>query len=98
MISKHQNSPSVAAKAIKMAWADKTFRSGLLKDANKALAGIGIDVPSGITIKVIEDTPGVHHYVLPMQPAGDMKDEHLEAVIGGANLNIKLEGGGHKGG
>jgi len=97
MSSKDQNSPSAAAKAIKKAWADQTFRSGLLKDANAALAGIGIDVPSGITIKVIADTPSVRHYVLPMPPPAELTDSHLETVVAGLTTTPKPHFGGAKG-
>jgi len=98
MASNDRNSQPEAVKAIKKAWADKTFKAGLLKDANTALAGIGIKVPAGIQVKVIEDTPQVRHYVLPLPPARELKDEHLESVVAGLSLSTRVHSEPGKGG
>ena len=84
MSKKPKLSETPAAKVLIRAWADKTFKAGLLKDANAALATMGIKVPAGTTIRVIEDTPSVRHYVLPVQPTGELRDEHLETAVGGS--------------
>ncbi|HXP73557.1 MAG TPA: NHLP leader peptide family RiPP precursor [Stellaceae bacterium] len=77
--TEQQNAQTVIAKA----WADPRFKSSLLKDANAALASLGIATPPGVTIKVVEDTPTERHYVLPPRPESELHDELLERVVGG---------------
>ena len=98
MTGKAKTSEDPATKVMTKAWADQKFKAGLLKDANAALATMGIKVPSGTTIRVIEDTPGVRHYVLPVQPTGELRDEHLETAVGGSlGVNLNTHFGGAKG-
>ena len=41
-------------------------------------------VPAGATVKVVENT-GTHlHFVLPPKPVGQLSDEALDEVAGGA--------------
>ena len=70
-------------KVVSRAWSDSAFKARLLADANAALASIGIEVPAGLTIRVVEDTPDVRNYVLPRRQSAELSDEHLEAVAGG---------------
>jgi hypothetical protein len=76
-----QEMERIAAKA----WLDDTFKAKLLTDANMALAEEGIEVPAGITIKVIENTPSTLHFVLPAKPKdGELSEEELaDSTAGG---------------
>jgi len=63
---------------------DNAFKSQLLSDANAALAGIGIAVPPGITVKVHENTASTLNFILPSESRGaELSDETLQAVAGG---------------
>jgi len=49
-------------------WTDAGLKSQLLQDANSVLAGRGIAMPSGMTVKVVEASASVLYLVIP--PAG----------------------------
>jgi nitrile hydratase alpha subunit len=74
------------SKVIGRAWADQAYKAKLLKDPHAALAKTGVQVPAGIKVKVVEDTAGTRHLVLPLAPAnaGELSAEELEKVAGGA--------------
>lgn len=75
-----QEMERIAAKA----WLDDAFKAKLLTDANTALAEEGIEVPAGITIKVIENTPSTLHFVLPAKPHdGELSEEQLADFTAG---------------
>jgi hypothetical protein len=77
---------------IKKAWSSPEFKARLLTDANVALAELGITVPNGTVIRVVEDEPGIYHYVLPVAPSSELSDEHLEVVVGGVgNLRAGMK-------
>lgn len=67
------------------AWLDDAFKAKLLTDANMALAGEGIEVPAGITIKVIENTQSTLHFILAAKPRdGELSEEELaDSTAGG---------------
>jgi len=73
------------AKAIARAWTDADYKAKLLNDPQAALAYVGVDVSAAKTLKVIENTAGTQHLVLPVAPGnvGDLSAEELEAVAGG---------------
>lgn len=72
---------------IQKAWTDEAFKQKLLANANEALEEEGIEVPAGIEVRVVEDTPEVRHVVLPPPSLdeGALDDDQLDAVSGGAN-------------
>ncbi len=74
-------------KAIARAWTDADYKARLLSDPHAALAEVGVAVPAGTTVKVLEDTAETHHLVLPVSPAaaaaGELSSEELEQVAGG---------------
>jgi len=57
------------AKVIARAWNDEAFKKQLLADPRAVLAAEGIFPSSGVTIKVVENTPTVMHLVLPIKPS-----------------------------
>jgi hypothetical protein len=52
------------------AWANEVYRQRLLRDPAGALRSEGVSVPEGVEVKVLEDTPKLVHFVLPVKPAG----------------------------
>ncbi len=72
-----------AQRIIAKAWADDAFKAALIANPNATLAAEGIAVPGGLTLKVLEDTPGTMHVILPQPPAAALSDEAIGSVAGG---------------
>jgi len=72
------------AKAIARAWADSDYKAKLLSDPHAALSEVGVEVPTGTTTQVVENTTDTLHLVLPMAPvgAGEFSLDELEKVVG----------------
>ncbi len=73
------------ARVIAKAWADEGYKKRLAADPMAVLAEEGIDVPQGVTVKVVEETEEVRFLVLPMPGAGggaQEMEERLAATIG----------------
>ena len=67
------------------AWSDPAFKKRLMADPAAIAKEFGMPLPSGMQLKVVEDTPQVRHYVLPPRPAlAELSDEALDQVAGGA--------------
>ncbi len=63
---------------------DSAFRASLLADPKAALASVGLDVPDGITVDVIEAGYNRLPIVLPPVQSGELSDEALAGMVGGA--------------
>jgi Nitrile hydratase, alpha chain len=81
---------SAYGKIIAKAWCDPAFKARLLADPHAALAGEGISVLAGVTVKVVENTATEVHLVLPPKPAGELSDEQLATVAGGAGYQLPV--------
>ena len=75
----------MTARAIARAWTDADYKARLINDPHGALAEAGVEVPAGITVKVVENATDTHHLVLPVAPpeAAEVSMEELEKVAGG---------------
>ena len=64
---------------------DPALKAKLIADPAGFLAEHGLEVPAGITVKVVENTPSVFHLVLPQAPSttGELSDDELAAAAGG---------------
>ena len=62
---------------------DPEFRKLVLSDTNAALNQIGVTVPEGHEIKVVENTAGKKYLVVPQAPSAEMSAEDLDKVAGG---------------
>lgn len=62
---------------------DEAFRAALLADTSGTLKAQGFEIPEGIEIKAVEDTPAQLHLVLPPMLPEELSDEELEAINGG---------------
>jgi len=61
---------SITEQIIKKAWMDAAFRSQLLRDPKSAIEEVfGVNIPAGIRINVVEETPDTVYLVLPVNPA-----------------------------
>ncbi|MEA1671877.1 NHLP leader peptide family RiPP precursor [Nitrospirillum sp. BR 11163] len=78
-----QENQKITSRVIAKAWADEGYKTKLLADPAAILKAEGLDLPAGITFKVVEDTATVQTLVLPARPA-EMSDEDLDRAAGGA--------------
>ena len=74
----------VLAKVVARAWIDPAYKAKLLSDPHAALAEFGLKVRDGTRLKVVEDTIGTKHFVLPVAPenVGELSSDELEKVAG----------------
>ena len=63
-------------------WADEGFKQKLVTNPVATLKAEGVDVPSGVSVKVLENSDKVFHLVIPPKPT-DLSDEDLDKVAGG---------------
>lgn len=72
------------AEAVIRVWrqGDSAFKAKLLRDPKAAFKELGADIPHGINVKVIENTAGEVHFVLPPQPKelADITDQNLDEL------------------
>ncbi len=59
------------------AWADTDFKARLMADPQAVLREHGIEPEPGVELRVVEDSPGARHLILPACPAGDLVEEEL---------------------
>ena len=79
----------VKRRIIQRSIEDDAFRQRLLKNPKAAIEeGSGIQLPEGIEIRAVEETPDTVYILLPGRPAdvraGELSDRELESVAGGS--------------
>lgn len=81
-------------EAQKLAFTDAEFRNELLQNANTAIEKLtGEPLPDGFSINVIESNPKYSAtFVLPTMVTGELSDEKLEMVAGGADSLLGICG------
>ena len=52
-------------KVVAKAWSDSAFKAKLLKDPHAVLIEAGIEVPAGVSVKVVEETETARYFILP---------------------------------
>ena len=63
-----ENNPiEKAVQVVVAAWSDPAFKSDLLADPRRALAGLGIEIPQGIDLDVRDNDGDVHHVIVCTQ-------------------------------
>ncbi|MBX3000337.1 MAG: NHLP leader peptide family RiPP precursor [Caldilineaceae bacterium] len=95
------NRHEIESQLIEKASADPASRQRLLDDPKAAIADLlGVELPPGMRITVLEETPGQHYLVLPPAPpsldALPLDDLDLALVGGGRTLRphkILVSGG-----
>jgi hypothetical protein len=53
---------------IRKASSDKELKARLVKDSVSVFKENGISIPTGMTVKVLEDTDTVYHFIIPPKP------------------------------
>lgn len=70
------------------AWTDDAFKKRLLSDPTNVLQECGLPIPSGVEIKMTEDTDTLIHLSLPSRPnEAELSEEDLAAVAAGAETS-----------
>jgi len=52
------------------AWGNEVYRQRLLRDPKGTLRSEGLEIADDVEVKVLEDTPKLVHFVIPVKPAG----------------------------
>ena len=68
-------------------WADEAFKRQLLANPAETLKNEGLEVPEGVQVQVVENTPQVFNLVIPAPPT-DLSDEDLGEVAGGPMISF----------
>lgn len=73
------------ALLVEKARTDQAFRRALLANPTATIAReFNIDFPTGVTMRVLEETPTELYLVLPLEPTvATLSDRELESVVGG---------------
>jgi Nitrile hydratase, alpha chain len=75
-------------RAIARAMKEKTFRTRLVANPTFTLTAAGVEIPVGVTIKVVENTATEVYMVLPHTGDDQLSDIQLERVVAGV-LGLK---------
>jgi hypothetical protein len=70
---------------------DPEFKAQFIADPAGVLSAAGVEVPEGLTIKVVENSSSTFHVVLPDPEA--MTDELLAAASGGSSASTASTAG-----
>ena len=66
---RRKNNSKKLGQVVVRAWTDEDFKQRLMSDPDGVLRDHGVDVPQGVSVKVVEDTEDVTYLVLPTKPA-----------------------------
>lgn len=85
----------IQSALVAKSWLDESFKEELISDPKGVIAReLGTEIPEGIEIQVIEETPTTYYLSIPVKPAigveGELSDEELEAVAGGKGIIPKI--------
>lgn len=72
-------------KIVTKAWIDKNFKAKLLKAPLETLKQEGLQLPSGITLSLHENTENKLHLILPEKPEGKLSEEELRKIAAACN-------------
>jgi hypothetical protein len=76
------------ARLVARAWQEEGFKQQLLTDPRAAIAAeTGGNVPEGIEVRVVEETPTVRYLVLPLNTT-QLSDEQLDRTAGGNSAQL----------
>jgi hypothetical protein len=81
----------IAADVFARTMTDPEFKAQFIADPAGVLSAAGVEVPEGLTIKVVENSSSTFHVVLPDPEA--MTDELLAAASGGSSASTASTAG-----
>ena len=78
--SRNQRTAAIVARALE----DDAYREALLVNPKAAIQqAFGKELPLGLEVRVVEESPTVVYLVLPPKPVVELRDGDLDAVAGG---------------
>jgi hypothetical protein len=81
----NQNWQKKWGELVAKSWDDEKLHARLLNDTAAVMKEHGIEIPAGMTVKVVQNAGNVIHLPLPPKPSSDeISEEQLAAVAGGA--------------
>ena len=66
-------------------WIDEDFKRQFMDDPGTVLRENGVDVPEGVEVIAVENTPERFYIPIPFEPSADISEEELETVAGGGS-------------
>ena len=78
------------ARVIAKAWKDPEFKKRLLADPRSIISQeLGADLPAGLQVSALEETPQTYYLLVPMKPPGaeTCSLEELQTRAAGDDLN-----------
>jgi hypothetical protein len=70
------------SQIVARAWSDPAFKSRLVSDPAAVLREQGVELGSGVQVKIHEASDQVCHFVLPPSPAEQLFEEELSSSVG----------------
>src|SRR3954464_5892590 len=84
-------------KIVAEAWQDEAFKKRLIADPSAVLKEIGINVPAGVQLRVVENTDGLVPFTFPAKPRqGELSNAELAGVAAGGLASGLMEALGIK--
>ncbi|MBD2387101.1 NHLP leader peptide family RiPP precursor [Cylindrospermum sp. FACHB-282] len=84
------NQENLEAKIIARAWKSEEYKQELLNNPKAVIEReFNIQIPEGVTVQILEETPTNLYFVMPMRPQIDdrnlaeISDEELASIAGG---------------
>ncbi len=74
------NEQKAYGKLVAKAWSDESFKKRLKQNPTPVLAEMGIEVPEGLDIEVVENTPQKYYLMIPKAPSAEMFEEAVQAL------------------
>lgn len=67
---------------VEKCWSDEAFKRRLMADPLATLKSMGVSVPEGKSVSVVENTDSMYHIVIPARPTA-LSDDELASMSGG---------------
>jgi len=77
----------VYAQIMALAMTDADFRAALKANPASVLAKVGLGLDASTKIRIVENSSDKLHIVIPPRPTGELDDDHLQNVAGGASAS-----------
>ncbi|MBD2387100.1 NHLP leader peptide family RiPP precursor [Cylindrospermum sp. FACHB-282] len=93
------NQENLEAKIIARAWKSEEYKQELLNNPKAVIEReFNIQIPEGVTVQILEETPTNLYFVMPIRPQIDdrnlaeISDEELASIAGGNIYNAIING------
>ncbi len=70
-------------RVITRCWEDEAFKRRLVADPSATLAEAGVEVPEGVTVRVVVESATERALVVPLPPEREVADAELADIHGG---------------